>query len=247
MLADPPAVCLALQQVSLVLGSQRVLSDINLEVRQGEILGLIGPNGAGKTTLFNLIGGFYRCYRGTVIFQGRNTTQWPPHRLCQAGLARTFQIPQPFPEMTAGENVIMGLTFGKSPPAVANPQERAQELLALVGLDHKWATPAGELTLSEQRRLEVARALATDPHLLLLDEIAAGLSPKAVALVAILVKKLHRQGITMVIIDHFLNLTLEVCHRLVALDQGEIIMMGEPQQVINHPEVVAAYLGTREQ
>jgi len=247
MVAASAAVCLELRQVSLSLGSQRVLSDINLTVREGEIIGLIGPNGAGKTTLFDLIGGIYHPCCGTVIFRGQDTTGWPPHRFCHAGLGRTFQIPRPLPEMTTLGNVLTGLRFGKRAPAAPEGLgAQAKELLALVGLSHKAATPAGELTLSEQRRLEVARALATRPQLLLLDEIAAGLSPKAVSLVARLVKKLHRQGITMLIVDHFLNLTLAVCHRLVALDKGEIVTTGEPQEVIHHPEVVAAYLGTRD-
>jgi len=247
LLEQAPPVCLELHRVSMSFGGQPVLKDINLVVREGEIVGLIGPNGAGKTMLFNLIAGVYHASQGSIRYRGQETTRWPPHRLCHAGLARTFQVPRPFPEMTALENVLLGLMFGKiDGPAADAAKKQAGELLALVGLDHKTDTPAGKLTLSEQRRLEVARALATRPHLLLLDEIAAGLSPQAVGQVARLVKKLHRQGINLMIIDHFLNLTLKVCHRLVALDEGEIIMAGEPGQVIRHPEVVAAYLGTRE-
>jgi branched-chain amino acid transport system ATP-binding protein len=150
--------------------------------------------------------------------------------------------------MTALENVLMGFWFGKKEQAgsLGADRDQARELLSLAGLVHKETIRARELTLSEQRRLEVARALATRPHLLLLDEVAAGLSPKAVKQAVYLVERLQERGLTLLIIDHFLNLSLKVSHRLVALDQGEIIASGPPKEVIRHPEVMAAYLGTRE-
>ncbi len=242
--------CLELREVSKYYNGRRVLAGVNLTVAEREIVGIIGPNGAGKTTLFNLVTGLTPVSSGQVLFHGRDITGWPPHRLCHAGLARTFQIPRMFPEMTALENILVGAWFGKperaARPSQPWPRQEARELLALVGLPHKADTVARDLTLSEQRRLEVARALATRPCLLLLDEIAAGLSPKAVKQVVELVDRLRERGLTLLIIDHFLNLTLKVSDRMVALDQGEIIAYGPPSQVMHHSEVLSAYLGVRE-
>ncbi len=242
-----PAVCLELSDISKSFQGRRVLAGVSLTVHDGEILGIIGPNGAGKTTLFNIICGLVRADAGRVVFHGQDITGWPPHRICRAGIARAFQIPQPFPEMSVLENVLIGAWFGQEPGAGAgDPQAEARELLALVGLGEKGALPCHELNLIEKRRLEVARALATRPHLLLLDEIAAGLSPAAVRQTVDLVKKLRDRGLTLIVTDHYLNLTLRVSHRLVALDQGEVVAEGSPREVIRHPEVASAYLGTRE-
>ncbi len=245
MVPTEPPPLLVLQGIEVAVGSQRLLRGISLQVPAREIVGIIGPNGAGKTTLMNLIIGQMRPTVGKVFFQGQDITAWPPHRRCRAGIARTFQIPQPFVEMTAWENVATALRFGGSSPRATVAREQTLPFLELVGLAHKADTLGQDLTLSEQRRLEVARALATQPTVLLLDEVAAGLSPKMVRQVVALVEKLRQQGLTLLIIDHFLNLTLEVADRLVVLDRGEKIMEGPPQEVIRHPEVVGAYLGTR--
>jgi branched-chain amino acid transport system ATP-binding protein len=236
---------LELRHIDAVWGPRPVLRDINLELKEQEVIGIIGPNGAGKTTLMSVIAGQSSPARGAIIFQGQDITHWPPHRRCRAGIARTFQIPRPFPEMTAWENIAIGLRFGKPPGHDGFLRQQALVFLDQVGLPHKADTIGRDLTLSEQRRLEVARALATAPRLLLLDEVAAGLSPKMVRQVVKLVEKLRQQGLTLLIIDHFLNLTLEVSDRLVVLDRGEKIMEGPPQEIIRHPEVVGAYLGTR--
>lgn len=181
-------------------------------------------------------------------FRGHDVTSWPPHRVCHLGIARTFQIAKPFPEMTVLENVLIGSWFGKNKPHGASPPAgEVGELLASVHLSSKADSPAKDLTLSEQRRLEVARALATAPRLLMLDEIAAGLSPQAIKEAVEMVKMLRQRGLTVMLIDHFLNLTSKVSDRLVALDQGEIIIEGKPAEVLQSPEVVAAYLGEREQ
>jgi branched-chain amino acid transport system ATP-binding protein len=222
-----------------------VLVDIDLHAREQEIIGIVGPNGAGKTTLMSVIAGQTRPTRGSIFFQGQEITAWPPHRRCRQGISRTFQIPRPFPEMTAWENVAIGLRFGKPDRHDGFSRPQALEFLEKVGLTHKADTLGRDLTLSEQRRLEVARALATGPRILLLDEVAAGLSPKMVRQVVTLVEKLRQQGLTLLIIDHFLNLTLEVSDRLVVLDRGEKIMEGPPQEIMRHPEVIGAYLGTR--
>ncbi len=236
---------LELRHVDVIWGAQRVLVDIDLHAGEQEIIGIVGPNGAGKTTLMSVIAGQTRPTRGSIFFQGRDITAWPPHQRCRGGISRTFQIPRPFPDMTAWENVAIGIRFGKPDRHDGFSRPQALEFLEKVGLTHKADTLGRDLTLSEQRRLEVARALATSPRILLLDEVAAGLSPKMVRHVVTLVKKLRQQGLTLLIIDHFLNLTLEVSDRLVVLDRGEKIMEGPPQEIMHHPEVIGAYLGTR--
>ncbi len=247
MAPETPPSCLELIHLSKYFQGRSVVADVNLTVHDREIVGIIGPNGAGKTTIFNLITGLVRADEGRVIFHGQDITHWPPHRICHAGIARAFQIPTPFPEMTVLENVLIGLWFGHKPAAAPkDSRDRARELLTFVGLEHKEAAPSHELNLIEKRRLEVARALATRPHLLLLDEIAAGLSPAAVKHTVDLVKKLRDNGLTLLITDHYLDLTLRVSDRVLALDQGEVITEGPPRQVIHHPEVASAYLGTRE-
>lgn len=237
---------LELRHIDAFQGAQRVLRDISLQAGEQEIIGIVGPNGAGKTTLMSVIAGQTRPSQGSIFFQGQDITAWPPHRRCREGISRTFQIPRPFPEMTAWENVAIGLRFGKPHRDDGFSRQQALEFLEQVGMPHKADTLGRDLTLSEQRRLEVARALATSPRILLLDEVAAGLSPKMVRQVVTLVQKLRYQGLTLLIIDHFLNLTLEVSDRLVVLDRGEKIMEGPPQEVMRHPEVVGAYLGTRQ-
>jgi len=247
MAAESLPACLELKGISKSFQGRRVLTDVSLTVRHGEIVGLIGPNGAGKTTLFNIITALVRPDEGRVLFHKQDITGWPPHRVCHAGIARTFQIPQPFPEMSVLENVLIGLWFSQKPEApLQDYYAEARELLALVGLGHKEAVPSGELNLMEKRRLEIARALATRPHLLLLDEVAAGLSPAAVRQIVDLVKELRERGLTLLVTDHYLNLTLGVSDRLLALDQGEVIAAGPPGEVIRHPEVASAFLGIRE-
>ena len=236
---------LELRHIDVTWGAQRVLVDIDLHAGEQEIIGIVGPNGAGKTTLMSVIAGQTRPTRGSIFFQGQEITAWSPHRRCRQGISRTFQIPRPFPDMTAWENVAIGLRFGKPDRHDGFSRPQALEFLEKVGLTHKADTLGRDLTLSEQRRLEVARALATGPRILLLDEVAAGLSPKMVRQVVTLVEKLRQQGLTLLIIDHFLNLTLEVSDRLVVLDRGEKIMEGPPQEIMRHPEVIGAYLGTR--
>lgn len=237
---------LKLARVSVDFDGHKVLHEVNLAVEQQEVVSIIGPNGAGKTTLFNVICGQVRPTEGAVYFAGRDITHWPAHRICHAGIARTFQITKPFPEMTALQNVLIGLWFGKRGKVPAATETRqGEDLLRLVQLSGKATTRAKDLTLSEQRRLEVARALATGPRLLLLDEMAAGLSPHAIAEAAELVTSLRDSGLTIILIDHFLTLTSKVSNRLVALDQGEIIAEGKPADVLQSSEVASAYLGER--
>ncbi len=239
--------CLEVRGISKDYGEHSVLRDITFSLAEGEVLGIIGPNGAGKSTLFNIIAGSIAPVRGEIFLWGKNVTGWPANRLCRAGLARTFQIPQVFPEMSTLENVILGAWFGQeSPPSESQAREMSLVLLETVGLADKQDSPAGKLTLMQQRLLELARALATGPKLLLLDEIAAGLSLKAVKQLTDLIAQLREQGLTILLTDHLLNLVVPVSDRVLALDQGEIIAEGPPQALIHDPQVEYAYLGTRD-
>ena len=239
--------CLEVRGVSKQFGEHSVLKDITFTLPEGEVLGIIGPNGAGKSTLFNIVAGSLSPAGGEIFLWGENVTCWPPDRLCRVGMARTFQIPQIFPEMSSLENVVMGARFGQAaPPLEPQAREMSLVLLETVGLANKKDTPAKKLTLMQQRLLELARALATGPKLLLLDEIAAGLSLKAVKQLTDLIAQLREQGLTILLTDHLLNLVMPVSDRLVALDQGEIIAEGPPQALIHDPQVEYAYLGTRD-
>ncbi len=245
MAASGRQVCLEVQQVAKPYGDQTVLRDVSFSLMQGEVLGIIGPNGAGKTTLFNIISGWLKPAAGRVVFFGQETTAWPPERLSRAGLARTFQNPRIFPEMSALENVLMGAWLGREPhPPLPRAREEAETWLSLVGLVEKRYARARDLPLPQQRLLELARALATRPKLLLLDEIAAGFSPGAVKLLADGLLKLRDQGLTLLLTDHLLTLLVAVADRLLALNRGKIIAQGPPACLIRHPEVISAYLGT---
>jgi branched-chain amino acid transport system ATP-binding protein len=223
------------------------LCNIDVSVGEGEILGLVGPNGAGKTTLFNLICGRYRPTSGKILFKGLDITNLKPDAICRLGISRTFQSSRPFDQMSALQNVLVGHIFGKGFSLHTGHEDRqtAQELLDIVGIAHKAETPAGQLTHSEQRRLDLARALATRPKLLLLDEVAAGFSPVLVKQAIRLINRIRERGVTLLIIDHFLNLSLKVSDRLLALDFGEIIAQGPPQTVMRNRDVLQAYLGLR--
>jgi branched-chain amino acid transport system ATP-binding protein len=246
MAAIGPQICLEVRQIKKFFGDQTVLRDVSFSLPEGEILGLIGPNGAGKTTLFNIISGWQRPDAGSVVFFGQETITWPPERMSQAGLARTFQVPQMFPEMSALENVLIGAWLGRKPhPPLPQAHEEADYWLSLVGLMDKRHTRAHDLPLPQQRLVELARALSTRPRLLLLDEIAAGFSLGSVKRLAAGLSKLRDQGPTLLLTDHLFTLLEAVADRVLALDRGEIIAQGPPSSLIHHPEVVSAYLGTR--
>ena len=237
-------VCLDLQNIYIQFEQIQILREVNLSLQENEIVSIIGPNGAGKSTLFNIICGLTRPSGGRVLYRGEDITRWPPHRICHAGIGRTFQIARPFAGMTTLENVIFGLCFGKPEGGKwSSKRSEALRLLNLLQLSHKADTPASELTVSELRRLEAARALATRPQLLLLDEIAAGFSPQVIDQWVELLKTLRDQGLTLLIIDHFLSLTAKVSDRLIALHHGTKIAEGDPEAVLACPEVISAYFG----
>ena len=228
---------LELQGLSKKFEDRYVLDKIDFTIKEGEIIGLVGPNGAGKTTLFNLISGRLKPTSGKILFANQEIT----------GRKSTFQSSRPFLQMSSLNNVLVGHVFGKGFRLRSSPEDiqTAHELLEVVGIAHKAQTPARDLTLSEQRRLDLARALATQPQLLLLDEVAAGFSPVAVKQAVNLVRRVRERGVTLLIIDHFLNLSLKVSDRLLALDHGEKISEGPPREVMGNREVIKAYLGLR--
>jgi len=236
--------------LSKKFGDHWALREIDFDLEEGEIVGLVGPNGAGKTTLFNLITGRYKPSSGRVWFESKDITSCRPHEIQRFGISRTFQSSRPFAKMSVLENVVVvGRIFSGEFHLFSHPTdvETARQLLDLVGLAHKGEAIAGELTLSELRRLDLARALATEPRLLLLDEVVAGFSPLAVKQAAELVQGVRERGVTLFIVDHFLRLSLRVSDRLLALDRGEKIAEGKPQEVMRNREVIRAYLGTRQE
>ncbi|UCE83509.1 MAG: ABC transporter ATP-binding protein [Deltaproteobacteria bacterium] len=233
--------------MSKKFGDHWALRDIEFSINPGEIVGLVGPNGAGKTTMFNLITGRHKPSSGRVLFADKDITHCKPHEIRRLGISRTFQSSRPFAKMSTLKNVVAGRIFSTDFDLFTRPSdiETAAQLLELVGIAHKAKLPAGELTLSEQRRLDLARALATQPRLLLLDEVAAGFSPVAVKQAVELVLRVRERGVTLFIIDHFLTLSLRVSDRLLALDRGEKVAEGSPQEVMRNREVIRAYLGMR--
>jgi branched-chain amino acid transport system ATP-binding protein len=218
--------------------------DVSFTVERGEIVGLIGPNGAGKTTLFNLVTGFVRPDSGTVRFAGTDVTGMRPDLLCHRGVARTFQILKPFPRLTVEENVMIGaLTRGGG---LAHARDTARRCLRLVGLDHKHDVLARGLSTGQRKRLEMARALATGPQLLLLDEITGGVDQPSIPGLIELVGRLRDEGVTLLVIEHNMRVIMGLADRVVFLHLGEKLAEGKPQEIASHPDVVALYLGRRD-
>ncbi|HDD53367.1 MAG TPA: ABC transporter ATP-binding protein [Thermosulfidibacter takaii] len=239
MLSSAPI--LELQGVTIRFGGLTAVAQVDLTLYEGEILGLIGPNGAGKTTLFNIIAGFHKPSKGRILFKGRDITGMKPHKICKLGVVRTFQIMKPLKKLTTLENVMVGaLAKEKTIPRV---REKAQEILKLTGLDHKASLPAGNLTPGEKKRLEVARALATDPSLILLDEVMGGLTPPETQKMLKLLRSLQSQGISMVVVEHNVKAVVQLAHRITVLNYGKKIAEGLPHEVLNHHEVIEAYMG----
>jgi branched-chain amino acid transport system ATP-binding protein len=238
-------VLLRLEAVSRSFGGLQAVREVDLEVAEGEILGLIGPNGAGKTTLFNLVSGLYRPTAGRVIFQGQDVTGLPPARRYALGLARTFQLVRPFPNLTALDNVAVGRLYGREPARSRQQAEReALAVLALVGLSDRSLSPARGLTLVDRKRLELARALGGRPRLLLIDELLAGLNPSEVLAAMELIRAIRASGVTVVMVEHLVKAVFGLSDRVVVLNAGEKIAEGRPDRVAADQRVVDAYLGT---
>jgi branched-chain amino acid transport system ATP-binding protein len=211
-------------------------------VKENETVALIGPNGAGKTTSFNLITGFQRPDAGSVMAYGREIVGLKPHNVCAHGLARTFQVAKPFGAMTVLNNVMTGAFLRDKNTAAA--REKAREAIEFVGLSAREQTAAKDLTTIDQRRLEMARALATEPRLLLLDEVMAGLNPAEIDQAVALVGKLSQRGLTIVIVEHVMRAIMAVARHIVVLDHGQKIAEGTPKEIVENPEVIRAYLGS---
>ena len=232
---------LELEGVSKHFAGVRAVDDLSFAVREAEIVGLIGPNGAGKTTTLNLLTGFAAPDRGRITFGGEAIAGRRPHEVARRGMCRTFQVARPFRDMTVLENAMVGALSRTNDIGAAS--ESARKVLARAGLEARAAMRAGDLTTIDQRRLEVARALATEPRLLLLDETMAGLNPAEVAVALALLRRLREDGLTLVVIEHNVRAITELCDQVIVLDHGVKIAEGAPDAVIRDPAVVAAYLG----
>ena len=236
------AEALVVRNLSKRFGGLRAVQDLNFAVRDGETIALIGPNGAGKTTSFNLITGYYSPDAGSVFAFGREMVGLRPHEICSHGLARTFQVARPFGKMTVLANVMTGAFLRNRNMEVA--RSRARDAIDFVGLAAKEHTPARDLTTIDQRRLEMARALATEPRLLLLDEVMAGLNHAEVDQAVALIGKLSAGGLTIVIVEHVMRAIMAVARHIVVLDHGQKIAEGGPKEIVTNQEVIRAYLGT---
>jgi branched-chain amino acid transport system ATP-binding protein len=222
-------------------GGLTAVQDLSFSIAPGEIVGLIGPNGAGKTTTFDLLSGFISPSSGEIVFSGRRINGLKPHQVCQLGLTRTFQIVQPFPDMTVLENVMVGAYARNAHSGQA--RRKAEQMLERVGLSHKADTLGRELTLFELKQLEIGKALASEPRLLLLDEAAAGLNTVEVEDVLSLVRHLNQEGVTLLIVEHLMKVIMSLSHRIVVLDFGQKIAEGAPEEISRNPAVLEAYLG----
>lgn len=230
--------------VTKYFGGLAAVSDVSFYVDQGEVVGLIGPNGAGKTTLFNLISAALVPKPGIIRFKGKNITGLKPYKICRLGIARTFQTVKIFANLPAVENIRVGAFFGPpKSPSSAEATREAMTLLEFVGLSKVSNSPARDLTLANQKRLEVARALATKPELLLLDELMAGLNQTEITQAMDLVKQIRGKGITVVMIEHVMKAIMNVCDRIIVLNYGKKIAEGTPQEIANSKTVVEVYLG----
>jgi len=236
-----PASVLQLTNVWQKFGGLVANAEVTLDVKRGEILGLIGPNGAGKSTLFNLIAGAAFPVDGNIVFDGKDVTRLSAPRRCALGIARTFQVPRSFDSMSVLDNVIVG-AFARHPRAAA-ARDAALEALVFTGLGLRAAVPAVELTPPERRRLEVARALVTDPKLLLLDEVMTGLTPSEALVGVELIRRIRDRGITIIMVEHVMEIVMPLVDRVVVLNLGRILSQGTPKDVVRDPAVISAYLG----
>ena len=224
-------------------GGLTAVNRVTLQVESGQIIGLIGPNGAGKTTFLNCVAGTYAPSAGKVEFEGKETTGSSPEDMCRMGLSRTFQIPRPFPQLTALENVMVGAVFGAKHDSKRRPRQRAEEALDFVQFPMDINTPADRLNAVQLKRLDLARALACGPRLLLLDELAAGLTPGELDDMMDIIRAIRDRGITIIVVEHIMRVIQGICDRVMVIEYGSQIAEGTPEEVLNNPRVIKAYLG----
>ena len=239
------AVLLELAGVERRFGGLKAVDGVSLAIRRGEIVGLIGPNGAGKTTLINVITGVHPAGAGTVRFAGQDITRLKPHRIARLGIARTFQIVQPFPDMTVLDNVAAGALFAGGAASLAAAREGARAQLEFTGLGALAGRPAATLTLAQRKRLELAKGLAMRPQLLMLDEVNAGLNPAEIDEALGIIRRIGASGVTIIVVEHLMKVVTSICERIVVLHHGQLVAEGEPKAVLTSPAVVEAYLGKR--
>lgn len=236
-------ILLSLQGVSKRFGGLQALTNVTFDLPEGQILGLIGPNGAGKTTLFNAINGVYPPEAGRITFRNKDITRAKPYDHAKLGMARTHQIVQPLNELSVRENVMVGACFGHERQDLGNAEKIADEVLEFVGLAPRADQLAGSLNVAQKKRLEMARALAARPYLLLLDEVLAGLNPSEIDGMVQTVLKIREKGVTIIMIEHVMKAVMNVSDRIIVLDYGQQIAEGAPEEIAKDEKVIEAYLG----
>lgn len=237
---------LEVKNVSKVFGGLMAVNDVSFDLAEGQILGLIGPNGAGKTTLFNCINSVYPATTGEVLFRGQRINGLPTYQIAHLGMARTHQIVRPLNELTVRENVMVGACFGRHHHHLRAAAEIADEVLGFIGLAPRAGLLASSLNVAQKKRLELARALASQPYLLLLDEVLAGLNPSEVSSMVDTIRAIRDQGVTIIMIEHIMHAIMNLSDRVIVLNYGELIAAGTPEEVSQNEQVIEAYLGNPE-
>ncbi len=234
---------LEVDRLTKAFGGLIAVKELSFEVDKGELMGMIGPNGSGKTTTFNCIAGYYNPTSGKVIFDGKDVTRKSSHERAKMGIARTFQLVKPFHNMTVLENTMVGaLTKGAS---LSEAEAKVEEILDLVGLKDVMKRKAKELPLAMRKKVELARALALDPKLLLLDEVVAGLNPTEISEMLEVIKEINRRGVTIIMVEHVMRAVMSISKRIIVLHHGEKIAEGPPEEIANSAKVIEAYLGEK--